>query len=55
MGTGLKYKMNDSLKFIFSLGHVFYQDASYVSPVYGATTYKKDITFVALGVEYKFF
>jgi long-chain fatty acid transport protein len=55
VGTGLRYKMNDSLKFIFSLGHVFYQDASYVSPVYGATTYEKDITFVALGVEYKFF
>ena len=55
VGTGLKYKMNDNLKFIFSLGHVFYQDASYVSPVYGATTYEKEITFVALGVEYKFF
>lgn len=54
LGTGLKYKMTDSLNFLFSLGHVFYKDDSFVNTFGQTIKYEKDITFVGLGVEYKF-
>ncbi len=48
--------MNEKIDFTFGLGHVFYKDASFVSSTTGATiTYEKDITFVAFGMQYKFF
>jgi len=54
LGAGLRYQMNDKLKLTFGLGHVFYDDASFVS---GTTsiTYEKAVSFVAFGMEYKFF
>jgi len=56
IGAGLKYKVNDKLKLTFGLGHVFYDDASFVSATTGASiTYEKSVTFVAFGLEYKFF
>ena len=55
-GTGLKYKMNEKTSFIISAGHVFYDDASFVSSSTGASvTYEKEITFIGFGVQYKFF
>lgn len=56
IGAGLKWQMNDQLNFTFSLGHVFYDDASFISAATGAAiTYEKDINFLAFGAEYKFF
>jgi long-chain fatty acid transport protein len=56
LGAGLRWQMNEKIDFTFGLGHVFYKDASFVSSTTGATiTYEKDITFVAFGMQYKFF
>lgn len=56
IGAGLRWQMNEKLGWTFALGRVFYDDASFVSPSTGATvTYEKDITFVAVGAQYKFF
>ena len=55
LGAGLKYKATDQLNLMFSLGHVFYQDASFVNGFSQAITYEKKITFFGIGVEYKFF
>lgn len=56
IGAGMKYKMTDALNVTSSLGHVFYQDESFKSAATGASIkYEKEITFVGLGLEYKFF
>jgi long-chain fatty acid transport protein len=55
LGAGLKYKATDRLNLMFSLGHVFYQDASFVNGFSQAITYEKKITFFGVGLEYKFF
>ncbi len=56
LGVGLRYQLNQKTNLTASLGHVFYQDASYVSSATGAAiTYEKEITFVGLGIQYKFF
>ncbi len=55
LGTSLGYRMNENLNLIFSLGHVFYQDASFVNSFAQPITYEKEITFLAFGVQYKFF
>ena len=55
LGAGLKYKATDRLNLMFSIGHVFYQDASFVNQYSQAITYEKKITFFGVGLEYKFF
>ncbi|MBC2703864.1 OmpP1/FadL family transporter [Desulfobacula sp.] len=55
LGAGLRYQMNDKLKLTFGLGHVFYDDASFVPAPGISITYEKAVTFVAFGMEYKFF
>jgi long-chain fatty acid transport protein len=55
LGAGLKYKATDQLNLMFSLGHVFYQDASFVNSFSQSITYEKKITFFGIGLEYKFF
>ncbi len=55
LGAGLKYKATDQLNLMFSLGHVFYQDASFVNRFSQSITYEKKITFFGVGVEYNFF
>lgn len=55
IGAGLKYKVNDKLKLAFCLGHVFYDDASFVTATNASINYEKEVTLVALGLEYKFF
>jgi long-chain fatty acid transport protein len=55
LGAGLKYKATDQLNLMFSLGHVFYQDASFVNSFSQAITYEKKITFFGIGLEYRFF
>ncbi|MBU0462699.1 MAG: outer membrane protein transport protein [Proteobacteria bacterium] len=55
IGAGLKWLMNDKLKLTFSLGYVFYDDASFTSATGTSITYEKDATIVGFGIEYKFF
>lgn len=55
LGAGLKYKATDQLNLMFSIGHVFYQDASFVNSFAQTITYEKKITFFGVGLEYKFF
>lgn len=56
VGIGLTARTTPKLSLNFSLGHVFYMSESFVSSTTGAEIeYEKDITFVGLGLEYKFF
>lgn len=55
LGTGLGYQLSEKLKLVCSLGHVFYQDASFLSATGPVITYEKQITFVGFGLEYTFF
>ncbi len=53
LGAGIRYQLNERLNFTFSLGQVFYEDATFVNagiPI----VYEKDIIFVGFGMEYKF-
>ncbi len=55
LGTGLRYQITPKCNLTMGLGHIFYDDASFVSSATGASiTYEKEITFVAFGIEYKF-
>ncbi len=56
IGTGIAWKVMPNMELNFALGHVFYDDASFISSTTGATiTYEKDITFIGFGIQYKFF
>ncbi|CCK81534.1 OmpP1/FadL family transporter [Desulfobacula toluolica] len=55
LGSSLGYQMNENLNLIFSLGHVFYKDASFINRFDQPITYEKEITFLAFGIQYKFF
>jgi long-chain fatty acid transport protein len=55
IGTGIAYKYNDNVDLNFSLGKVFYDDASYTDTTTGLNiTYEKDILFLGFGAQYKF-
>jgi len=56
LGVGTVWEATPGFDINVSLGHVFYKSASFTSTATGATIeYEKDITFVALGFQYKFF
>lgn len=55
LGAGLAWEASPGFDINWSIGQVFYQSDSYTSTTTGATIeYEKDITFVALGFQYKF-
>jgi long-chain fatty acid transport protein len=55
-GLGVAWKINPDLDLNIALGKVFYQDESFTDPLTGLkVTYEKDINFLALGLQYKFF
>jgi len=56
IGAGMTWKAMPQFNLNFSLGHVFYQSESFTSQTTGAQIeYEKDITFIGLGLQYKFF
>ncbi len=56
LGTGVAWEASPGFVINLSLGHVFYQSESFTSATTGQTIeYEKDITFMALGFQYKFF
>ncbi|MDM8556160.1 outer membrane protein transport protein [Desulfococcaceae bacterium HSG7] len=56
IGAGVTWKAMPQFNLNFSVGHVFYESASFVSQTTGAQIeYEKDITFIGLGLQYKFF
>jgi long-chain fatty acid transport protein len=54
-GMGLVWSANDRLDFNVGLGHVFYKDADFTTATGTHIEYKKDITFLAFGIQYKWF
>jgi long-chain fatty acid transport protein len=63
LGAGVAWKVIPNLDLNFGIGQVFYQDDDFVwtsTDLFGNTTgydveYEKEITFLAFGIEYKFF
>jgi long-chain fatty acid transport protein len=51
-GAGLEYHYSPAMKMDFSVGKVYYQDA--VPGNAPTVTYKKDVVFLAVGLQYKF-
>jgi long-chain fatty acid transport protein len=55
VGAGFVYSPKPVLDLNFSVGKVFYEDASFVDQMTGLNIeYKKDIVFLAFGIQYKF-
>jgi len=55
VGAGIVYSPKPALDLNFSVGKVFYENASFVDATTGLNIeYKKDIIFVAFGIQYKF-
>jgi long-chain fatty acid transport protein len=57
VGAGIVYTPRPALDLNFSVGKVFYEDASYTDITSGTALnieYKKDIIFLAFGIQYKF-
>jgi len=55
IGAGIAYAFNEKFHTNFSVGNSFYQDDSFVSQTTGAKIeYKKNVFFLALGLEYRF-
>jgi len=55
IGAGIAYVFNEKLHANFSVGNSFYDDASFVDPLSSLPVeYKKNVSFVALGLEYRF-
>jgi long-chain fatty acid transport protein len=56
LGFGVAWQIIPNLDLNLALGKVFYQDADFTDPLTGLNvTYEKDINFLALGLQYKFF
>ena len=54
IGAGIAYALNEKFHTNLSIANSFYMDDSF-SPIPGITVeYKKNVFFVALGVEYRF-
>jgi long-chain fatty acid transport protein len=53
IGGGIAYAFTEKFHGNLSLGHTFYKEESFTSPI-GNVEYKKSITFLALGLEYRF-
>jgi long-chain fatty acid transport protein len=55
IGAGIAYAFNEKLHTNFSIGNSFYSDDSFVDPLTNIPVeYKKNVFFMALGVEYRF-
>ena len=55
IGAGIAYAFTEKFHTNFSLGNSFYEDDSFISQTTGAKIeYKKNIFFMALGLEYRF-
>jgi len=55
LGGGVAYAFNQKFHINFGLGHTWYEDDDFTDNTTGfKVEYEKDITFVALGVEYRF-
>ena len=55
LGIGIAYAFNEKLHTNISIGNAFYEDESFVSELTGAKVeYKKNVFFLALGLEYRF-
>jgi long-chain fatty acid transport protein len=56
LGIGVAWQVKPDLDLNIALGKVFYQDADFIDPLTGLrVTYEKDINFLAVGLQYKFF
>jgi long-chain fatty acid transport protein len=55
VGGGIAYAVNQKFHINFGLGHTWYEDDDFTDSSTGfEIEYEKDITFVALGLEYRF-
>jgi long-chain fatty acid transport protein len=55
LGAGIAYAFNEKFHTNFSIGNSFYEDDAFVSSATGAKVeYKKNVFFLALGLEYRF-
>ena len=55
LGAGIAYAFNEKFHANFSVGNSFYDDVSFVDRLTSLPVeYKKNVTFVAFGVEYRF-
>ena len=55
IGAGIAYAFTEKFHGNFSIGNSFYEEDSFVSQATGATIeYKKNVFFLALGLEYRF-
>jgi long-chain fatty acid transport protein len=56
IGAGVVWEATPGFDINIGIGHVFYTSESFTSAATGATIeYEKDVTFLALGFQYKFF
>jgi long-chain fatty acid transport protein len=53
IGAGIAYAITEQFHTNISIGNSFYEDDSFTSPL-GLVEYKKNIFFMALGLEYRF-
>jgi long-chain fatty acid transport protein len=54
LGAGIAYAFTEKFHTNFSIGNSFYEDDSYVAPSGALIEYKKNVFFLALGLEYRF-